>query len=143
MGYVPKKTYRDVDLTGTDLEGEDLHVRLKQMNVDGLRSFARLAAEFEAKRAADDDTFLDVVAEGLADVIHEWDVEDEHGNPVKPTAENIASYDYFEFVIPLFEAVAATVDGTGGELGKGSPNGARSAVDLDLPTEVPSLSPPS
>lgn len=141
MGYVPKQTSVKVDFAGTGLEG--LEISLRSMTVGAIKDLGRLMAEVDAKKDADDITFFDDVVGAFAGMIRCWNVEDDAGNPVEPTAGNIAGFDFVFFVLPAFQACAKALNGVDEGLGKGSRNGLPSAAGLGLPMEVLSASPGS
>lgn len=79
---------------------------------------------------------LEQIAAEFAAALVEWNTEHRRtGEPLEPTKANFDRQSG-AFRLAVTMAWLDTMSDVDPGLGKGSPNGARSAVDLDLPTEV-------
>ncbi len=98
MGFVRKRKLYQLDFTGTSLEG--LAVSIRGMSVAEALSLADLgemqAGDVEAEKVRE-------VFEFVVSKIESWNLTDEQGFPVPPSAEEIMSWDAGE----AFAAIAA------------------------------------
>jgi len=106
-GYVPKR--RVFRLRFEDEEYDGLVVKVRSTNVQRLLEFMRfLAGLSDDDLTADDVERLAGLFESFAEVLQEWNVQDEAGEPVPATLEGVYTQDA-DFVMDImrvwFQAV--------------------------------------
>lgn len=90
MSFVRKRKIYDLDLTGTDLEGLTLQMYgmtiEESMTLSALREVENLPTDQQIAK-------LPELFQFVAGKIHMWDLETADGTPVKPSAEELMSWD--------------------------------------------------
>jgi hypothetical protein len=131
MAYKRGSKVYELDFEGTDLDG--LHVKAKSMS---LGAFADLMAIFDEGGLTREN--LDAIFDGFSNVLLEWDVEDEEGNPVPATRDGLYSLDLPE-AQAIIEAWRDAVTGVSRPLEQPSDDGSPSLA-ASIPMETLSAS---
>lgn len=124
MGYRPKRIYKLAWADDHDMHG--LEVTARPMKFGTLLELGLLV---EAAKDTKSLTDMEAMAEKFADSIVEWNYEDEDGALLPANAQGLKEMEDWE-VFGLLDAYMTVAIGVSEELGKGSPNGGRSQVDL-------------
>lgn len=106
-------------------EYEGLHVRMKSLKVGKMRN---LVQQLEDDEISTPD-LLDATVKAVTEALVSWDLEDESGNPVPATAEEVEELD-FDMLQSICSAWLGAISGPSEELGKGSGSGETSPVEL-------------
>ncbi|MBA4865908.1 hypothetical protein H1V43_32105 [Streptomyces sp. PSKA54] len=130
MGYRPPRKIYNLDFTGTDYEGLAVSMR-------GLTIGEEL--ELDALREADGGGRR--VFELMTGLLVEWNIEDDHGQPVPATFDGVCTQDAV-MVMAILNALQGAASGVPDPLPNGSTSGEPSPVAL-IPTETLSSSPES
>lgn len=128
MGYTPPSKRYELDFTGTDYEG--LEVTLKGLSTG---QFLQLQKAMPGAAAGDPDA-AEILITTYQKSIVEWNVEDDLGEPVKPTFDNVMEQD-LSMTLYVVAGWMNAIAGVKADLGKDSTSGLPSAV-VDLPTEA-------
>jgi hypothetical protein len=126
MGYVPRRTLYKLDFSETEHAG--LEVVTRSASMAALLDIMTLADEVESagvKKAGRAD--LDRLFALFDEVLHDWNVETEDGEPVPPTMEGLLSQDP-SFVMTVITAWGQAMTRAPADLGKGSGSGGISEV---------------
>jgi hypothetical protein len=130
MGYKPKRKIITLDFEGTAHDGLEVTMRGltvgEELELDDLRG-----TEGTGRR----------IFEMMAGLLHEWNVEDENGQPVPATFEGVCTQDA-TFVMEILDALQGTQSGVSDPLPESSPSGEPSPVE-SIPMEPLSESPQS
>lgn len=114
MGYRRIPTIYTLD----KIDGEDgLVVRLKGISFGKVRRLLNLM-----DGDTGNDKVMDEISSQLSANLVSWNLEDEHGVPVREDTEGIDAQD-FDLVLKIVEAWLSNITGPDDELGKGSPSG--------------------
>lgn len=115
--------YRKVPIIYTlEFEGEyeGLVVRMKSMKIGEMRKIVRLLESDDDNTGPVLDQMVEQVAKGLVS----WNLEDEDGVPVEPSAEALDDLD-FELMQNILNEWMSKVSGPSEELGKDSSGGGK------------------
>ena len=128
MGYTPPSKRYELDFTGTDYEG--LEVTLKGLSTGQFLQLQKVMP----KAATGDPEAAETLISAYQGAIIEWNVEDDMGDPVKPTYENVLDQD-LAMTLFVVNGWMTAIAGIKADLGKDSSSGETSPV-VDLPTEA-------
>lgn len=137
MAYRAKSKVRQIVFTD-DHEFAGLHMTVRGVSIG---KFLRLLSMAEIKSKVPTEEELQRLRDFygyFADALVDWDMEDEDGNPVPPTAEGVSSLD-FELVTKLVMEYADAIAGVSAPLGESSTSGG-TFQEQSLPMEVRSES---
>jgi hypothetical protein len=130
MSFVRKRKLYPLDFTGTGLEG--LTMVMKGMTVRESLQLSRLRDLGDASTAEQEKELLDLFA-FVAEKIHEWDMVEEGGTPIEPTAEALLELDAGD-AFAAIEAWQKAVEGVSAPLDQRSNGGNGSGTsDQSLP----------
>lgn len=131
MGYKrDKKVYK---LSFSDPEMAGLEVRTRGLGVGELMELSRLV-DMPTVTREDKEAKTRRSVESLFSAIVSWNLEDENGNPVEPTLENLYREDE-EFVATLLVAWMTAVAGVSPPLNQQSSAG-KPSVEASIPMEL-------
>lgn len=121
MGYrkVPVIYTLDVD------KYEGLTVRMKGVSIGRMRRMVHLVDSDDESTLTFVDEMIDLIAYGLVS----WTLEEEDGTPVEPCRAEVEELD-FETLTAILQAWLNRITGVDDDLGKGSPDGEKSPVQL-------------
>ncbi len=135
MGYKPPRTLYKLDFSQTEHAG--LEVTTRSVSVDTMLTIAAGADELD-ETTPDLAKVRDVFGR-FARVLVSWNVEDDDGRPVPPTADGLLAHD-FGFVMAVITAWLTAMTQAPPPLPGGSPSGATSGeASLDLASASRSL----
>jgi hypothetical protein len=129
MGYRPPRKIYALDFTGTDYDG--LAVKMRGLTV---------GEELEIDTLRREDGGEHRFFELMTSLLVEWNVDDEHGQPVPATFEGVCTQDA-TMVGAILDALRTAVSGVPDPLPQSSPSGEPSPAALALPMEPLSPSP--
>lgn len=147
MGY--KRQLKIYNLVFSDPDMAGLEVKTKGTSLASYLKIVELAMKMQGSAADDIDlAALDELFGRFADVLVSWNLEVETvvkgkpvDQPVPATKEGLLDQDP-EFVMAIVNAWTSAVGDVGGDLGKGSTNGAN-FPEVSIPMELLSKSPGS
>ncbi len=125
MSYQRKRKTYVLDFEGTDLDG--LTVRARSAPIEHALLMEELADFTDAKTGKQRAAQVRELICHFAEVLVEWDLVDDDGAPVPPTAAGLAVLDEDELAL-LITAYQTAGTGVAAPLGEGSPDGSPSAV---------------
>ncbi|MFI1728180.1 hypothetical protein ACH40E_02855 [Streptomyces acidicola] len=128
MGYRPPRKIYKLDFAGTEYDG--LAVSMRGLTVGEELEVDSLRAEDGGERR-----FFEMLTGLLVD----WNVEDEHGQPVPATFEGVCTQDS-AMVMAILNALQAVTSGVPDPLPQSSPSGEPSP-EVSIPMEPLSPSP--
>jgi hypothetical protein len=128
MGYKPKRKLITLDFEGTKHDG--LEVTMRGLTV---------GEELELDDMRGKDSNGRRIFEMMAGLLHEWNVEDENGQPVPATFEGVCTQDSV-FIMEILDALQTANSGVSDPLPESSPSGEPSPV-ASIPMEPLSASP--
>lgn len=117
MGFKPPRKIYNLDFTGTDYDG--MQVRMRGMTVGE-----------QLDTSLDD---LEAIIETVANLLIDWNIDDEKGNPVPANLEGLRTQDG-PVASAIFHALTVAISGVPAPLPEGSQNGEPSAV-ASIPME--------
>ncbi|MGW5616282.1 hypothetical protein [Streptomyces sp. NPDC003877] len=130
MGYRPKRKLITLDFEGTKHDGLEVTMRGltvgEELELDDLRG-----KEGNGRR----------IFEMMAGLLHEWNVEDDQGQPVPATFEGVRTQDS-TFIQEILDALQGSQSEVSDPLPQSSPSGEPSPV-ASIPMEPLSESPES
>ena len=130
MGFRPPRKIYTLDFTGTDYEG--LEVRMRGMTV---------GEELDHDSRKGENGFAHYMFNLLAELLVDWNVEDDRGQPVPPTFEGVCSQSG-DMVSKIIEALRNANSEVSDPLPQTSPTGGPTPV-VSIPMAPLSESPES
>jgi hypothetical protein len=130
MGYKPKRKIITLDFEGTKHDGLEVTMRGltvgEELELDDLRGKEGIGRR---------------IFEMMAGLLHEWNVEDDQGQPVPATFEGVCTQDA-TFIQEILDALQGSQSEVSDPLPQSSPSGEPSPV-ASIPMEPLSESPQS
>lgn len=142
-GYRPPRTRFLLNFDG-DPDMDGLQVRVRSLSVDGftgLGDIARLSEVNGRNFTPEDMQLVNNLFAQFADALSEWNLEDDDGNPIPPTLEQVRKQDVVWMLRVALVWIEAIV-GVPAPLEPAS-SGGQQSLEASIPMEPLSESPPS
>jgi hypothetical protein len=139
---VYKLDFSDTPYGKADEDGDPLEVSMTGLSMGEALDSAELEAMFRDGATEDQVKAVRGIVDQLAKHLVSWNLEDpDNGDPVSPGPSSLYAQDPL-FLFDIVKAYRTAVLDVPGKSGTTSPAGARSEVELSLPMEPLSSSPP-
>lgn len=136
MGYKRNRKIFKLRFEDPDMEG--LIVRCRSTSVRQFLDIQAMADKVKAKgdEGSDELTQIKMLLSLFAGVILDWNMEEDDGTPIEPTADTLLDED-FDFVMTMVTAWTEAMAGVAKDLGKESTPAATLPAESTL-SEIPS-----